>query len=55
MPINDIYSIRCGRCSAHMGVCPSPQPMPSIYCVDCEDSVRAEIAGEGGATMSDEC
>jgi hypothetical protein len=39
---NDIYTVSCGRCGRRIGVCPGSQPMPSIYCVDCEDDVREE-------------
>lgn len=46
MPIQDIYSISCGECGAHMGVCPSLQPMPSIYCTGCEETIREEIERE---------
>lgn len=43
MPIRDIYSISCGRCHSHMGVCPGSQPMPSLYCTSCEEVIRAEM------------
>jgi hypothetical protein len=46
MPTFDMYTIRCGRCDAHMGVCPSAHPMPGIYCIGCEDTIRAEMMGE---------
>lgn len=49
---NDIYTIRCSKCSAHMGVCPGSQPMPSLYCTDCEDSIREEM--ERDREMSDQ-
>lgn len=41
--VDDIYTIRCGKCSGKLGVCPGSQPMPSIYCTACEPEIRAEM------------
>jgi predicted nucleic acid-binding Zn ribbon protein len=46
--MSDIYSISCGSCGAHMGVCPGIQPMPSIYCPVCEPAIREEMMGGVG-------
>lgn len=51
--MNDIYSIHCGLCEKNMGVCPGSQPMPSIYCTDCEPVIRDAMMLDNQSTICD--